>query len=407
MYSLHAWNVGCFHYGLIHKPIYVQEALKVPEANVAVDEDGEELQNPTLKSSVRRRKMEQQSTSRTWWTSVTWRTPNLQNTSRSTYNGRVVLRGDNVKDEEGCKAVFAEQSASASQMAAAGFLDTILINYINQTKVYRQFSRVGSRLKIAILVYSRTLHLQVTCEIQNQCQKVYCAYLDHTRLFHVGGCARSKPQFLTSMQSLKIFARRKFTYGWITSSSVWSVCLGNIIQQANQGKPWASHSWMSHSVSFTCWQMCFWVNWRPRTALRELQAMYHVMPLPENADQTWGQYARGIFLQGCCISRKRRKTSCKLILRLKSWENKGFVRRTVLSTDHCRKYTMQKFTSSLMYGRRSDERTRIQVHHKMEWLSRAIQRIGKKNWWWKDSGRIPHIFGAKTRKKRKKKKRGP
>ena len=41
------------------------------------------------------------------------------------YKGRVVLRGDNVKDEEGYRAVFAEQDASASQMAAAKFLDTI------------------------------------------------------------------------------------------------------------------------------------------------------------------------------------------------------------------------------------------------------------------------------------------
>ena len=36
-----------------------------------------------------------------------------------------MLRGDNVKDEEGCSAVFTEQGASASQMAAAKFLDTI------------------------------------------------------------------------------------------------------------------------------------------------------------------------------------------------------------------------------------------------------------------------------------------
>ena len=35
-----------------------------------------------------------------------------------------MLRGDNVKDDE-CKAVFAEQEASASQVAAARFLDTI------------------------------------------------------------------------------------------------------------------------------------------------------------------------------------------------------------------------------------------------------------------------------------------
>ena len=36
-----------------------------------------------------------------------------------------MLRGENVKDEEGYRAVFAEQGALASQMAAAKFLDTI------------------------------------------------------------------------------------------------------------------------------------------------------------------------------------------------------------------------------------------------------------------------------------------
>ena len=41
------------------------------------------------------------------------------------YKGRVVFRGDEVKDETGFYAVFTEQGASASQMAAAKFLDTI------------------------------------------------------------------------------------------------------------------------------------------------------------------------------------------------------------------------------------------------------------------------------------------
>ena len=41
------------------------------------------------------------------------------------YMERVVDQGDNLKDEEGHRAVFTEQGASASQMAAAKFLDTI------------------------------------------------------------------------------------------------------------------------------------------------------------------------------------------------------------------------------------------------------------------------------------------
>ena len=49
----------------------------------------------------------------------------LPNTAPTWYKRWVVLRGDNVNDEEGCSAVFTEQGASASQMAAAKFLDTI------------------------------------------------------------------------------------------------------------------------------------------------------------------------------------------------------------------------------------------------------------------------------------------
>ena len=41
------------------------------------------------------------------------------------YKGRVVFRGDAVKDQTGHLAVFTEQGAFASQMAAAKFLDTI------------------------------------------------------------------------------------------------------------------------------------------------------------------------------------------------------------------------------------------------------------------------------------------
>ena len=41
------------------------------------------------------------------------------------YKGRVVFRGDIVKDENGQFAIFTEQGTSASNMAAAKFLDAI------------------------------------------------------------------------------------------------------------------------------------------------------------------------------------------------------------------------------------------------------------------------------------------
>ena len=41
------------------------------------------------------------------------------------YKGRVVLRGDIVKDDSGAYAVFTEQGSSASQMTAANVMDVI------------------------------------------------------------------------------------------------------------------------------------------------------------------------------------------------------------------------------------------------------------------------------------------
>ena len=42
------------------------------------------------------------------------------------YEGRVVLRGDNEKDNSGALAVFTEQGTSASQMTAAKVMDVIV-----------------------------------------------------------------------------------------------------------------------------------------------------------------------------------------------------------------------------------------------------------------------------------------
>ena len=51
---------------------------------------------------------------------LTWR----QSTNK--YKGRVVLRGDTVKDDTGSYAVFTEQGSSASQVTAAKIMDIIL-----------------------------------------------------------------------------------------------------------------------------------------------------------------------------------------------------------------------------------------------------------------------------------------
>ena len=46
-------------------------------------------------------------------------------TKRQKYKGRVVLRGDIVKDDSGSDAAFTEQGSSASQMTAAKVMDII------------------------------------------------------------------------------------------------------------------------------------------------------------------------------------------------------------------------------------------------------------------------------------------
>ena len=45
--------------------------------------------------------------------------------SAKKYKGRVVLRGDNVKDDSGSYAIFTEQGSSASQMTAVKIMDII------------------------------------------------------------------------------------------------------------------------------------------------------------------------------------------------------------------------------------------------------------------------------------------
>ena len=46
-------------------------------------------------------------------------------TKHQKYKGRIVLRGDIVKDDSGSYAVFTEQGSSASQMTAAKIMDII------------------------------------------------------------------------------------------------------------------------------------------------------------------------------------------------------------------------------------------------------------------------------------------
>ena len=59
------------------------------------------------------------------------------------YEGRVVLRGDIVKDDSGSYAAFAEQGSSASQMTAATVMDVIAQLPIVTDKQLTQYRRAA------------------------------------------------------------------------------------------------------------------------------------------------------------------------------------------------------------------------------------------------------------------------
>ena len=54
-----------------------------------------------------------------------WAVRKLPRKPEKKYKGRVVLRGDTVRDNSGHFAVFSEQGTSASHLAAAKFIDAI------------------------------------------------------------------------------------------------------------------------------------------------------------------------------------------------------------------------------------------------------------------------------------------
>ena len=61
------------------------------------------------------------------------------------YKGRVVLRGDIVKDDSGSYAVFTEQGSSASQMTAAKNMDIISRSWFRWTSSRRNISLYPSK----------------------------------------------------------------------------------------------------------------------------------------------------------------------------------------------------------------------------------------------------------------------
>ena len=122
------------HYNLVHKFIPMPQAMKIPAAKAAVDKEWEKLKKiSTWDLTKVRSKSEVMDEARTKGAKVHFAslmdTCHMKNAEleakHQKYKGRVVVRGDIVKDDSGSYAVFTEQGSSASQMTAAKIMDII------------------------------------------------------------------------------------------------------------------------------------------------------------------------------------------------------------------------------------------------------------------------------------------
>ena len=122
------------HYNLVHKFIPMPQAMKIPAAKAAVDKEWEKLEkisawNLTKVKSKKQVIDEARTSGATVHFASLMDICHLKNAEleakHQKYKGRVVLRGDVVKDNSGSYAVFTEQGSSASQMTAAKIMDII------------------------------------------------------------------------------------------------------------------------------------------------------------------------------------------------------------------------------------------------------------------------------------------
>ena len=122
------------NYSLEHKFIPLPQAMKIPEAKAAVDKEWDKMSKISAWDLTKvRNKSEVIDEARTKGRKVHFASLmdicHLKNAELETphqkYKGRVVLRGDIVKDDSGSYAVFTEQGSFASQMTAAKVMDII------------------------------------------------------------------------------------------------------------------------------------------------------------------------------------------------------------------------------------------------------------------------------------------
>ena len=122
------------HFNLVHKFIPMPQAVKIPAAKAAVDKEWEKLGKISEGNlaKVRSKKSvidEERMSGATVHFASLMDVCHLKNAEleakHQKYKGRVVLRGDIVKDNSGSYAVFTELGSSASQMTAAKIMDII------------------------------------------------------------------------------------------------------------------------------------------------------------------------------------------------------------------------------------------------------------------------------------------
>ena len=123
-YSITIWFINLF----------LPQALKIPAAKAAVDKEREKLDKISAWNLTKvKSKKDVIDEARTSGATVHFASLvdicHLKNAEleakQQKYTGRVVLRGDIVKDNSGSYAVFTEQGSSASQMTAAKIMDII------------------------------------------------------------------------------------------------------------------------------------------------------------------------------------------------------------------------------------------------------------------------------------------
>ena len=121
-------------FACVHTPVPIPKALRIPEAREALEAEWTKLERKKAwdiskvrpKAAVIR---EAKAQGRSVHFGSLMDLCHLKNSQMGeefwSYKGRIVFRGDIVKDEQGTFAVFSEQGASASNMAAAKFMDAI------------------------------------------------------------------------------------------------------------------------------------------------------------------------------------------------------------------------------------------------------------------------------------------